>query len=171
MERYQKGKIYKIVCKDSDKVYIGATCEQYLSDRLKGHRNAYKTYLNNKRNYVSSFDIIKNNNYYIELIELYPCQCIEELNARERHYINSMDCVNKNCIELTEEEKKDIRKEQNKKYYEKVKNDKILKKITCGSCNKEICANSYKNHLKSAKCQLSKYKKQEINEDDKLEQE
>jgi len=61
--------------------------------------------------------------------------------------------------------KKEVRKEQNKKYYEKVKNDKMLKKITCEICNKEICANSIKYHLKSAKCQLTKLQKQEIKDD------
>jgi len=169
--RYQKSKIYKIVCRDTEKVYIGATCEHYLSDRLKGHRNGYKLYLENKKKYVSSYEIIKNNNYYIELIELFPCNCIEELNVRERYYINSIDCVNKNGKELTEDEKKEVRKEQNKKYYEKVKNDKMLKKITCEICNKEICSNSIKYHLKSAKCQLINLQKKEIKEEIKDDEE
>ena len=35
---YSRGKIYKIVSDCTDKIYIGSTCEKYLSNRLAGHR-------------------------------------------------------------------------------------------------------------------------------------
>ena len=59
--RYQRGKIYKIVCDDTNKVYIGSTTELYLSNRLKGHRSACKS----KKGICTSREIIQNNNYHI----------------------------------------------------------------------------------------------------------
>lgn len=56
----------------------------------------------NKKNYTTSFKILENNNYEIELIEDYPCGSKRELEARERYwseqYINDgYECVNKYC--------------------------------------------------------------------------
>ena len=45
---------------------------------------------------VKSFDIIKNNDYKIELIETCNIKTKQELFARERYYIENNDCINKN---------------------------------------------------------------------------
>jgi len=45
---------------------------------------------------MRSFDIIKNNDYKIILLENYPCETKEELLAREQYYIDNLVCVNKN---------------------------------------------------------------------------
>ena len=92
---YQQGKIYKIECNVTGKVYIGSTCEPILARRLAGHIKNYKRYLNGKSNYVSSFDVLQNGNYDIVLIESYPCNSKDELHARERYHTNNIDCVNK----------------------------------------------------------------------------
>jgi hypothetical protein len=55
---YSKGKIYKIVCNITGLIYIGST-SQSLIQRLQDHKSGYKTYLNRKTHYVSSFKIIK----------------------------------------------------------------------------------------------------------------
>ena len=60
---YKNGKIYKIVCNTTGLQYIGSTCNPYLSTRLAGHRSDYKRYLQNKTRYISSFEVLKNNNY------------------------------------------------------------------------------------------------------------
>jgi hypothetical protein len=92
---YQNSKIYKIVCNVTGLQYIGSTSMPRLSTRLCQHRCDYKRYLNNKYNFVSSFDILKNGNYNIILIENFPCQSKEQLYARERYHINNTECVNK----------------------------------------------------------------------------
>ena len=56
----------------------------------------YKYYLNSKTHYVSSFDILANADYDIILMELYPCNSKDELLARERHYKDTLICVDKN---------------------------------------------------------------------------
>ena len=124
---YQQGKIYKIECNVTGKVYIGSTCEPILARRLAGHIKNYKSYLNGKSNYVSSFDILQNGNYDIVLIESYPCNSKDELHSRERYHTNNIDCVNKiKCQGMKNElGEKEYKKQKNKEYYNDNK-DKII---------------------------------------------
>ena len=46
------------------------------------------------KSYISSFQVLENNNYDIILIESYPCETKDQLYSRERHYIETLDCVN-----------------------------------------------------------------------------
>ena len=94
MVNYANGKIYKIVCNITGKVYIGSTTVP-LSRRLAEHRCNYKCWKEGKRNFITSFDIIKNGNYDIVLLEEFPCENNEQLYQRERFYIESLICVNK----------------------------------------------------------------------------
>ena len=91
---YKNGKIYKIVCNTTGLQYIGSTCNPYLSTRLANHRGDYKKYLKNNKHYISSFEVLKNNNYEIILLESYPCETKDQLHARERFYIINNECVN-----------------------------------------------------------------------------
>ena len=135
---YQNGKIYKIVCNITNKIYVGSTCKPRLCDRLGQHRRTYKSYLNGTRkNRYTSFDILQGGDYSIILLELCPCESKEELLKKEREYIESLECVNKNipgrskreCMndnkEKIKEKKKEYRennqeeiKEYQKEYYE-----------------------------------------------------
>ena len=93
MVNYQLGKIYKIVT--GDLTYIGSTCEPILSRRLAKHVSDYKRWKNNKNHYLTSYEVLKKDNYEIFLLESYPCNSKDELHARERHYIENNICVNK----------------------------------------------------------------------------
>ena len=95
MPDYQLGKIYKIVDNTNNNVYIGSTCKT-LKQRLSGHVSDYKRYLKGKYCYVTSFDIFKNDDYEILLVESFPCDYKDELLARERYWTNKIDCINKN---------------------------------------------------------------------------
>jgi hypothetical protein len=95
MPDYSNGKIYKIVCNITNECYIGSTCEPILARRLAGHVSKYKSYLNGKYHYVTSYKIIANGNYDIVLIELFPCDTKDQLHARESHYTQTIQCVNK----------------------------------------------------------------------------
>ena len=125
---YQQGKIYKIECNVTGKVYIGSTCEPILARRLAGHITSYKRYLNGKSHYVSSFDILQNGNYDIVLIESYPCNSKDELHARERYHTNNIDCVNKIKNQGMHHEIGE--KGYQKQYHEKNK-DKLKEKHIC----------------------------------------
>ena len=96
MVNYNDGKIYKIIDNTNDNIYIGSTTQR-LSKRLYEHKRDAKCYFRNGKNYITSFDIIKNNNYQIILIENVICDTKEQLLKRERFYIENTKCINK-CI-------------------------------------------------------------------------
>ncbi len=125
MNKYEKSKIYKIESLTSDKIYIGSTTNDYLCNRMGKHRYAYKRYKTyNELGRVSVYDIFNESgieNCFITLIENFKCNDINELRARESHYIKSLVCVNKNIPNRTLKEYyldniKTIREKQSKEY-------------------------------------------------------
>ena len=136
MPDYQQAKIYRIV-NDSipDKVYYGATT-QSLVMRMASHRSSYKK---NNRN-CSSKPLFETGKALIVLVENYPCNSKEELDKKERYYIENNDCVNKNIPLRTKAE-----------YYvanrERIVNYKS-QSITC-ECGKTMQVNSLIRHKKT----------------------
>jgi hypothetical protein len=101
---YQNGKIYTIRSYQTDDVYYGSTT-QPLSKRLSNHKSKYKQWQKNKYRYVSSFEVIKYDDCYIELHELYPCNSKTELEKREGQVIRENDdAVNRNIAGRTDNE-------------------------------------------------------------------
>ena len=47
VNKYQQGKIYKLISSETDKIYIGSTCKKYLSQRLQDHKTDYKKWKKN----------------------------------------------------------------------------------------------------------------------------
>jgi hypothetical protein len=84
---YKNGKIYTIRSHYTDKFYIGATCSTLIK-RLSRHMM--------KANATCAEEILRYEDYYIELLELYPCNSKMELNKREGELIrlNKDKCVN-----------------------------------------------------------------------------
>lgn len=108
--KYHNGKIYTLRSYQTDKFYIGSTC-QLLSRRKAEHKLR-------KRNDISKLD-----DFYIELLENFKCENKDELNKREGELIrqNKNKCINKNVAGRTGKEYR----EENK---EKIKtNDKIFR--------------------------------------------
>jgi hypothetical protein len=132
-ERYLNGKIYSIRSYLSDDIYIGSSCLS-LPKRLYEHRKGYKAFLLTGKKHISSFDVIKYDDHYIELIQLYPCGSRSELQRKEGEYIRSMPCVNKVIAGRTLSEWREDNKEhlaqKHKKFYEDNKEElKIKQKI------------------------------------------
>lgn len=96
INKYQNGKIYTIRSYQTDKFYIGSTCSP-LHKRLYQHKAVYKSYLKNSINFISSFDIIKYEDCYIELMEFFKCNTKNELEKRENELIrdNLYNIVNR----------------------------------------------------------------------------
>ena len=78
MTKYENGKIYTIRSYQTDKYYIGSTCSP-LSKRLYQHRTDYRQYQKHEHRYVTSCEIIKYDDHYIELLEKFPCSSKNEL--------------------------------------------------------------------------------------------
>ena len=120
MPNYQNGKIYSLRSHQTDDIYIGSTTLS-LSLRKAGHRNHYKRHLDGEYHFVTSFNITKFDDCYIELIENYPCNTRNELDKREGELIRGMDCVNKYIAGRTKKsyyvDNKEAISESQKAYY------------------------------------------------------
>jgi hypothetical protein len=101
---YSKGKIYTIRSHQTDKIYIGSTT-QPLSERFRDHKKKFKYWKDGRgSNYVSSYEILKYDDAYIELLEDCDCERKEQLHKREGALIREMDCVNKLIAGRTDKE-------------------------------------------------------------------
>lgn len=122
---YSKGKIYKITSPHTDLVYIGSTCAPLLSHRLRGHVKNYSQWKEDRAPFMASFIILDAGDHAIELLELCPCTCNDELRAREQHWIREHGdrACNRQKALLTEEEKREYRRE-----YRQANRDRIIER-------------------------------------------
>lgn len=159
------GKIYKITCSENNLTYIGSTFN-YLKQRLSEHKSDYKRYLDGKRNYVSSFEIVKYESAKIELIKEVEVQNPAELKTIEGTYIkqykkdDKLNCTNMLIAGRTgkeyKEDNKDKIKEYQKEYYidnlDKIKKHKN-QKHSCEICKGKYTTSHKAQHIKSIKHQ------------------
>ena len=154
MPDYKKGKIYKIVCNITGKVYIGSTT-QSLACRIAGHRISFKRFKEGSGNNMMSFQIIEQGDYDIMLIEKIACESKDELHKRERYFIETLECTNKNIPTRTKKDfyhvNRDIILEQ-KKHYNQVNKEQIAeRKKQHYQVNKERIAGRDKEYYQANK--------------------
>jgi hypothetical protein len=147
MPDYQKSKIYKLVSLVSNEIYIGSTIKS-LSLRKGQHISTYKRWLLEKKNNVCcSYKLLEKGDVDIILIENYPCNNKEELNIRERFYIENSECINVRLPIITKIEKSERQKKywnENYEYFKEwKKNDKLIDPNKYKQINK-----SYYNKVK-----------------------
>jgi hypothetical protein len=122
---YKKTKIYKIWSTQGDKIYVGSTTKDLLSQRMTQHRSDYTQFKkSNKRRFTKSillFDEYGIENCFIELIESKECNNKDEKNQLEGYYIRTLNCVNKNRCGVSKEELKESYEAYQKKYREENK--------------------------------------------------
>jgi len=164
MPDYSQAKIYKIECKITYDVYYGSTIVS-LSERIRKHKSCRD---------CTAINIIDRGNFTCTIIEAYPCKSKQELEARERWYIENNICVNRlipgrtpqeyyqdNKDKLIAQQKERYQNnkvyilQHNKEYREKIK--AYLKKyystkIKC-ECGCEVTRSNLARHLKSKKHQ------------------
>ena len=177
MNKYQNGKIYKLVNTEGTLIYIGSTC-QSLSKRKENHHSDYKRWKNGKCCFVTSFKIFDDDEdgCKIVLLEAFPCDSKIELEKRERFYIESINCINKvrptrSHKEYYEDNKDKIK--QQIKQYQIDNNDKIQQykneKHKCVCCanyttkhkSRHIKTIKHINYIESIKTQENELKKLE----------
>lgn len=153
MPNYQFGKVYKIISPHSEKVYVGSTARKYLSSRFSGHQSSYRKYIKGQSSYLTSFELLKLGDCKIELLEAFPCTCIEELLVKEGEWIRKSDCVNKLIAGRTT-------KERSREYYDT--NAELLrqKSATFRQENKDYYNTWLENKDKDYKETLKDYQKQ-----------
>jgi len=155
MKDYSLSKIYMITCLTSNKKYIGATTMVDISTRLLQHKYAFTCYQKGKKAiYCTSFEVIKNNNFKIELLEAFSCNNQDELNQKESYYIQNTDCINKKIPGRTYKQYYFDNKDNFKSYYQRIKdNDRFKHKIEC-TCGLHYTINNKNHHMNSYKHQL-----------------
>ena len=119
---YSKGKIYMITYEGCEKPYYGSTIQKLNRRFTGGHKPKYKKYIEKRKvDYCNSFEILKNENCYIKLVEDYPCNNDEELRIREQYYLDNFPCINKTNAYVSEKEKKRQDNLKSKKWRDKNK--------------------------------------------------
>jgi hypothetical protein len=158
MSNYQLGKIYKITSDQTDKIYVGSTTRVRLSERMSEHRrDSIKE--NRAGKNVSSKEIMKYGDAKIILIETYPCNSKDELNAREQYYIELYKtvCVNKQKAYVLD---KKLNKIQNHvKYYNEHKEEIKQKVKTYYENNTEKINDTKRKYNIENKEKMAKLKK------------
>ena len=143
------GRVYKIVCNTTNKQYIGSTIYP-LKFRLQRHEKAFSGHLRdpNKVKYCASFDVLKENNYEIELLELNEYDTRYELLEHEKHYIQTLENVmNRYIPSRTKKQYYKDNIENYKKKYQSIKNtDYFKQRIEC-TCGKHYTKSTKGQHL------------------------
>jgi hypothetical protein len=149
MPDYSLCKVYKIISNQTDKVYIGSTCQKYLSSRLAQHKKDYKKYLNDNKHYVSSFKILKYDDCKIVLIQSYTyCKNNMEKIMFEQDWIDCYDCVNGRKAYTSLEQKKEYNNEYNKINKEQIR-ERTSQKVLC-ECGSKLSQGHLSRHKKTS---------------------
>lgn len=112
LSRYNNAQIYSIRSHMTSDVYYGYSCKM-LSKRIHDHRIKFKKYKDGiYKKYISSYEVLKYPDHYIELEAKVPCTSIEELRAVRNQYVRNNLCVN--IITLDERERRQQYYQQNK---------------------------------------------------------
>lgn len=156
--KFNYSKIYKIISKNTDKLYIGSTTKD-ISERLKDHVYAFNYYsLGKTTDYMRSFEILKLGEYSIVLIRDVNVNNQRELFDEERVEIQSTEnVVNKNIpnrsLKQYHQDNKETLNKKTNDYYHANKdriNENNNKKIECECGGKHTHANKLK-HSKTQK--------------------
>ena len=85
INKYDNSKIFKIISDTQpDKIYYGSTLEKSLRKVLSIHKTKYKKYIedNNSVDYIPSFELLKNDDAEIILVEKFKCNDVDEYNQK-----------------------------------------------------------------------------------------
>lgn len=95
--------IYQILDNTTGKSYIGSTVKP-IRTRLSIHLSCYNKWVNNNHNttYYTSFEVLKNDNFGVFILELLSDSEAPTRYLRERHFVETIEnCVNKHIPSRT----------------------------------------------------------------------
>lgn len=174
------GRVYAIRSHQTTDIYIGST-KQILCKRMSDHRRDYKRYLNKTFGYITSYELLKHEDAYIELIYEGEFESQNALERKEGEYQREMDCVNKLIAGRTQKERYNDNKEsiaeksnqyykenkpqileRNKKWHEKNKESIAEKSKKWEENNKEHRAKNRKERYEENKDEINKKAKEKF---------
>ena len=174
---YTKGKIYIIRNTQNSSTYIGSTCRT-LAQRMAQHRRDMKKHQHFKL-YQAMTELGKDA-FYIELLEDYPCQKVEELLRREGEKIREHQSELNTTISgrTSKEYRKDNfqhYQELHKEFYERNRLQLIEYQKDYRNKNKDILklqkqqyCEENKEHIKEQKRHYNHNNKDKIKERDRI---
>ena len=124
MTDYSKGVIYEIRCNIINDVYYGSTTVS-LSERISNHKSMRD---------CTARNIIDRGNFTCKIIEECPCNCKQELEARESYYIRNNECINIQIPGRTKQEWREDNKDKIQKYFKEYNE---ANKVHLSQVNKE----------------------------------
>lgn len=139
------GKVYKIICTQSNDIYIGSTFNT-LRDRWMEHKNRYRQYQkNNSRNMSIHpyFDKYGIDNFKIILIKEYVVVDRNHLESKEQLWINRLKNIN---IQSAFNPMRNYKLNKN----ERLKQYRYLT-YTCSICNIELVKKGKAKHERTKK--------------------
>ena len=147
---YANTQCYKIVSKQTDKIYIGMTT-QTLANRLSGHKSKYRQYTTgDKKTFCSSSEILKYGDAEIVFLFNCPCNSKEEVSVIERETIIKNNCVNQHLRQTKKQIVENISK-CSKGHYQNNKqaiNDRRNQRMEC-DCGGRYTLRNKAVHFKS----------------------
>ena len=166
INKYQKGKIYKIWNDINDEIYVGSTCCM-LCKRMSKHRDSMKVPDKQHRSLYQLMAELGKEKFHIELVEEFLCNNVKQLKSREGHYIRQIGTLNMRIEGRTQKEYRDGHKEEMSEYQqiyrEAHKSERVeyLKKYT--QENKHKTAQYEKERCRKNQEVLCQYKKEWYN--------
>tara|TARA_R110000868_G_scaffold266533_1_gene525722 strand:+ start:4521 stop:5168 length:648 start_codon:yes stop_codon:yes gene_type:complete len=166
INRYEHGKIYKLVSPHTDKIYIGSTCKLRLCQRIAQHKYRYKEWLKDNNNYISSFRLFELGDVEIILLESVNCNTKDELLKKERDYVEKFKDIIVNKViptrtskEYRKEHKEKI-KEEKKEYHKEHKEEINEKHRQYYKEHKEEIIEKHRQYYEKHKEEIKEYDKQ-----------
>ena len=160
------GKVYAIKSKKTELIYIGSTTN-WLKYRFSQHKCYFKRYKLGDEPKTQSYKIFEiDENCYIELIQSYEVESIEELRRYEGEHIrNNTNCVNKYIAGRTKKEYTKDNKDKTKEYqkqYQMENHEKIATQHAVNyQKNKDVISvkskELYKKNVDVIKARVKKY--------------
>ena len=121
--KYENGKIYCIKNYISSDIYVGSTT-QALSKRMEKHRASMNCERRGKGLLYQKMREFGVENFYINLLEKYACNDIEELRAKEGEWITKIGNLNMKLAGRTPEQYRKDTVEQKQEYDKQRREDK-----------------------------------------------
>ena len=126
---FSNAKIYCIRNNINNDIYVGSTC-QSLSKRMQKHRSDCKRSSKYEFKFYQKMRELGVENFYIELMEKYPCSDVEELRAKEGEWIRQIATLNSRVAGRTPEQYRKDNEEHYKSYnknrYEQNKEERSI---------------------------------------------
>ena len=133
MERF-----YKILNSETDDIYVGSTTQK-LSKRMTNHRTQAKRGKNHLL--YQKMREIGDDKFYIELVEDYPCDSLEQLNKREGEWIRQIETLNEKVAGRTKQEyandNRDIKNQKARERYQENREQELERSRNCYQKDRE----------------------------------